>query len=689
MQDSKNISFLEHAIMSEELMYALSVASMYPSSLKRSTTPDNNTGPNSTTFSNNIDHMVTGATSLMDSLPQHQQKNVLVARGVCDSQGNSMGNDNPQNTFNRFYNDMQGREANNGNDRAIGVERTREMLRIISYMPGEGVNNNWPHPQSGLVQPKSLPASVTDLASQKSVPMQQSYSTGGSPCAQITSSIYQNTNQTVIDQSSANNLTNAMHMKRSASLPIQKEANAPQNQNSQKYIDMISRTDSLECQSPPSSVAVNTLQPSSHDAGDNRSFPMPRSCGDVSLTTTSQQGIQFSPYEFGTEVQEPVNQQIKRQPSAMRSTLSAPSTPRFFQNATTQFPLSSSTSNAAGVGGGQFQPPVMQKSTYATANNDYTYNRTTTNLDRNLGSSSQQKQPQLSSVVASRQPTFPNSTLLGNQTSILSMLEYAHKTGSPRGDSGSSNLSHASPQSTYNPKEQLMHSTHRPIQTSRSTSYPESNMQDMDSWVYLSTPAASKNRYQSQQTDQQQFSSFPGGFGYPTSHFSAPTSMGVLSPNQYPYDRSRLSFPYMNTPNTNNFGVNTQNSSYTDEYNMASQTYSNLNSMGPTGRDNFRGFDNQYSGGSNVSAMVGTTSNSIKEAKTKPSGRGRAKSSGHRDAQCAHCGTRDTTTWRRQHGNLVCNACGLYYKTKGRVRPLTVQLGRRKAVKKSSKTVTK
>eukprot|EP01134_Creolimax_fragrantissima_P006458 CFRG6458T1 len=69
------------------------------------------------------------------------------------------------------------------------------------------------------------------------------------------------------------------------------------------------------------------------------------------------------------------------------------------------------------------------------------------------------------------------------------------------------------------------------------------------------------------------------------------------------------------------------------------------------------------------------------EATAKTS-RSKIRSVGHRNAQCTHCSTTDTATWRRQHGQLVCNACGLYYKTKGRVRPLTVQLGRKKTIKR-------
>lgn len=39
------------------------------------------------------------------------------------------------------------------------------------------------------------------------------------------------------------------------------------------------------------------------------------------------------------------------------------------------------------------------------------------------------------------------------------------------------------------------------------------------------------------------------------------------------------------------------------------------------------------------------------------------------DAWCAHCNTRETSLWRRLNGRFVCNACGLYYKMHGVVRP--------------------
>lgn len=45
---------------------------------------------------------------------------------------------------------------------------------------------------------------------------------------------------------------------------------------------------------------------------------------------------------------------------------------------------------------------------------------------------------------------------------------------------------------------------------------------------------------------------------------------------------------------------------------------------------------------------------------------------------CEHCSTRSSPIWRRgMHGELLCNACGLYWKHNGIYRPLMAALNRK------------
>lgn len=37
--------------------------------------------------------------------------------------------------------------------------------------------------------------------------------------------------------------------------------------------------------------------------------------------------------------------------------------------------------------------------------------------------------------------------------------------------------------------------------------------------------------------------------------------------------------------------------------------------------------------------------------------------------QCANCETKHTPLWRKCEGQIVCNACGIYYRTHGKPRP--------------------
>lgn len=44
------------------------------------------------------------------------------------------------------------------------------------------------------------------------------------------------------------------------------------------------------------------------------------------------------------------------------------------------------------------------------------------------------------------------------------------------------------------------------------------------------------------------------------------------------------------------------------------------------------------------------------------------------DMSCTNCGTMTTTIWRRNmKGEMVCNACGLYWKLHGINRPVTMR----------------
>lgn len=44
------------------------------------------------------------------------------------------------------------------------------------------------------------------------------------------------------------------------------------------------------------------------------------------------------------------------------------------------------------------------------------------------------------------------------------------------------------------------------------------------------------------------------------------------------------------------------------------------------------------------------------------------------DLSCTNCGTQTTTIWRRNlRGDMVCNACGLYFKLHGVDRPVTMR----------------
>ncbi|KAJ7626829.1 hypothetical protein FB45DRAFT_1081643, partial [Roridomyces roridus] len=55
----------------------------------------------------------------------------------------------------------------------------------------------------------------------------------------------------------------------------------------------------------------------------------------------------------------------------------------------------------------------------------------------------------------------------------------------------------------------------------------------------------------------------------------------------------------------------------------------------------------------------------------------------YQGAKCSHCGTRQTSVWRKnKEGLQVCNACGVYARLRGKERPLSL---RRNKIKPRSK----
>ncbi|KAJ6552596.1 hypothetical protein DFH09DRAFT_988251, partial [Mycena vulgaris] len=55
--------------------------------------------------------------------------------------------------------------------------------------------------------------------------------------------------------------------------------------------------------------------------------------------------------------------------------------------------------------------------------------------------------------------------------------------------------------------------------------------------------------------------------------------------------------------------------------------------------------------------------------------------------ECSNCGTRKTSTWRRDRaGEQVCNACGVYERTRGRTRPLVFRTDKIRPRRKHRRT---
>lgn len=71
------------------------------------------------------------------------------------------------------------------------------------------------------------------------------------------------------------------------------------------------------------------------------------------------------------------------------------------------------------------------------------------------------------------------------------------------------------------------------------------------------------------------------------------------------------------------------------------------------------------------------TPNSVEKQQTVQTQQTQAKNSNtqsSKDMSCTNCGTTTTTIWRRNvKGEMVCNACGLYFKLHGVNRPHTMR----------------
>lgn len=52
---------------------------------------------------------------------------------------------------------------------------------------------------------------------------------------------------------------------------------------------------------------------------------------------------------------------------------------------------------------------------------------------------------------------------------------------------------------------------------------------------------------------------------------------------------------------------------------------------------------------------------------------GKKRKLGKMESRCTHCGTTETSLWRRLENKVVCNACGLYHKMHGVRRPISLK----------------
>lgn len=74
-----------------------------------------------------------------------------------------------------------------------------------------------------------------------------------------------------------------------------------------------------------------------------------------------------------------------------------------------------------------------------------------------------------------------------------------------------------------------------------------------------------------------------------------------------------------------------------------------------------------WTGSDDVTKVNNNNNNSPKNANNN-------QQSSQKDLSCTNCGTTTTTIWRRNlRGEMVCNACGLYFKLHGVNRPHTMR----------------
>ena len=79
-------------------------------------------------------------------------------------------------------------------------------------------------------------------------------------------------------------------------------------------------------------------------------------------------------------------------------------------------------------------------------------------------------------------------------------------------------------------------------------------------------------------------------------------------------------------------------------------------------------------GGGSSNSSVASPKGGSGAAGVNAAGGGANNSMNSKDMSCTNCGTTTTTIWRRNvRGEMVCNACGLYFKLHGVNRPHTMR----------------